>query len=82
MVQSYLTLLLAFILSILLLAGCSGNSRRQQLPVSSAGTGALIDGEATNSVGDGDVVTESGMNSQIGEPVIEEERRYEYRSGR
>ena len=71
------------VLSSLLLGGCApSTSFRQQLPISSAGTGALTDGEATNSVGDGDVAAESaGLSSQIGENV-EEERRYEYRSGR
>lgn len=72
----------AAVLSSLLLVGCSPSGPKSRAAIPSAGTGALVDGEATNAVGDGDVISEpSGINSQIGE-ALEGERRYEYRSGR
>lgn len=73
---------LTTLLALLLLSGCSQRGPRSYRALPSAGTGALTDGEATNSVGDGDVVAESaGLSSQIGD-TGEEERRYEYRSTR
>lgn len=75
-------LLISMAFTSLLLGGCSGNAPRQQtgtIPV--AGTGALLDGTATDSVTGGAAVEGESVSSQIGSPT-DSERRYEYRSGR
>ncbi len=63
------------------LGGCSPSAGPKSGTVGNAGTGALTDGDAINSVGDGDVLESAGLNSQVNSS-IEEDRRYEYRSGR
>lgn len=69
-----------------ILEGCSSAGHRQQpgntLP--SAGTAAIIDGTATGSVtsvGVGATDDPGMINSEISD-TTDEERRYEYRSGR
>jgi len=65
-----------------LLGGCSASGPAQQTKtIPSAGTGALIDGDAVDNTAEADGAATGMIDSAISQPV-EEERRYEYRSGR